>query len=139
MMKRYPERYETSKADIVNPELFKANWGFEENHYLFLNNFGGPMKKGAWDKRLHIYYDKAGIVLNFGKSINHAWRHMTAYILKHELNWTDSKIADFLGHKGTGTVQVYASADYETMGAMYQTVGRFITGKIESLTEDEDK
>lgn len=137
-MTEHPERYAEGVADVVNPEQFNADWDMIENHYLFINNLGGPLTKAAWNKRLHQYYNLAGIPLGVGKSINHAWRHMIAYILKHELHWEDTKIADYLGHKGPGTVKVYASADYETMGAIYQTVGEYITGKINSLKVDAE-
>lgn len=132
----HPDNYARAVADIVNPEQFKSDWNLNENHYLFLNSLGGTLTKAAWNKRLHKYYETAGIPLGYGKSINHAWRHMAAYILKHEMHYEDRDIADFLGHRGIGTVNVYAAADYETMGTMYSTLSKYLTGKINTLANE---
>lgn len=131
--KETPTKYATAVADIVNPTQFAADWGFEENHYLFLNCLGGPLTKWAWYKRIRQYYTEAGVPLGPGKSPNHSWRHGIAVILRHELHWTTRQIADFLGHKREQSAEVYAKADYEMMGRLSQVVQQYINHEIESL------
>lgn len=133
-----PDRYAEAMADIVNPEQFQEDWGLEENHYLFLNTVGGPLKKSAWNKRLLGYYKEAGVAVGNGKSPNHAWRHGIAYIMRHKLHMSDSEIADFLGHKNEASVDIYARASAEDMARLGTIVAQFIKNEIDSLKHGKD-
>lgn len=135
---KYPAKYAKAKADIVNPKQFKSDWNMEENHYLFLDSLGGRLSKAAWNKRLRRYYMEAGIPLGFGKSINHSWRHTIAVIMMQELKMTETQIADFLGHKGTGSVCIYTMPSYDKLGELNHRVYQYITNQIDSFEDNED-
>lgn len=137
LSKKYPKKYSTSKADTVNPDKFKEEWGMDQNHYLFLDSLGGALTKAAWNKRLRQYYIKANIPLGYGKSINHSWRHTLAYIMLHVLKMSEQEVADMLGHLGTSTVKVYTKADREKIAELCRKVYEYIFHEIESF-EDVD-
>lgn len=67
-----PERYARSKADIVSKDF-----DLDENHYVFLNKFGGPLTGSAWGKRMRAYFKEAGIPIDYGtrrNNLNHRLR-----------------------------------------------------------------
>lgn len=130
---RHPEHYATAVADIVNPEQFAKDWGMEENHYLFLNYWGGRLKKDAWRLRLLEYYRLAGIPVGHGKSPNHSWRHTAAWILRHMLHKSTREIADYLGQKRTASAEVYAKADFESITELNAIVQKYIRHELEEL------
>lgn len=133
----HPEHYAGTVADIVDPVRFRAEWGLPENHYIFLNDWGGVLRKEAWNKRLRVYYERTGIPYGNGKSINHSWRHTTAWLMRHRLHMTSHEIADYLGHKNINTVEIYARADYDTIGRLSHKVQQYINHEIQSLTNGQ--
>ena len=135
--KQYPERYRNAKADVVDPVEFEKEWGLKENHYLFLNEWGDSLKRESWNKRLRSYYQEAQISTK-GKSLNHAFRHGVAMILRHDEHCMDEEIAAFLGHRGTQTVSVYAKADNKMLCECQNRIARYLNDEI-SNSDDIEK
>lgn len=73
-MKEDKETYSRSIADIVDRESFEA----DENHYLFLNKWGGILTGNAWNKRLRECFIDCGIAVDIDSrktNLSHRFRH----------------------------------------------------------------
>ena len=130
-----PGYYAQAEADIVDPKRFHSDWGLDRNHFFFLNSFGAPLTYGTLYKRLMKYYALAGVPVGHGKSPNHGFRHGLGYLMRQEMGVSSEKIAAMLGHRGTGSVDVYANADVMTIARLNDDVSKFISGQLDSLPE----
>ena len=128
-----PAYYAQAEADIVDPMRFHSEWGLDRNHYFFLDSRGSSLSYGALYRRLMKYYALAGVPVGHGKSVNHGFRHGLGYLMRQEMGVSSEKIAAMLGHKGTGSVDVYANADVMTIARLNDEVSKFISGQLDSL------
>jgi len=135
---KHPQKYKNAKADIVNPDKFQEEWGLEENHYLFLDNNGSCLRKHAWNKRMHQYFQLAKIPLGRGKGINHSWRHTLGYIMRHELHMKQYQIAAVLGHMNPNSSEVYAKGDYKDIVEWQGMICRYVLDRYEEFKNDEN-
>ena len=118
--------YAKTVVDVVNPEKFREEWDMPANHWLFLNERGGRLTRAAWCKRLARYYELAGVSRGFGKSLNHAFRHGSAYIQKYLMQMNDTEIADMLGHFNLASTRIYSKADFSKLAKLQEKVLDFI-------------
>lgn len=73
MMIKYPQNYETTKADILSYRDAP-----EENHYVFLSRYGRVLTDQTFGNILKKYYTAAGIALDYGireDNLAHRLRH----------------------------------------------------------------
>jgi len=130
---KYPDRYARTVADIVNKKRFASEWRLEENHYLFLNNYGTPMYDSTWNKREKEYFHEIGIATDKDrriKGLNHRWRHGISDHLLNKMGMSKQSVMEFLGHKNASTTDRYLNPSVEELAIMRQDVQKDIHHSI---------
>lgn len=83
----HPYGYKDALADIVEKD-FGERTGLDENHYIFLNQYGRRLSGQTWDYTLKQYFSEAGIPVVKGHregNLSHRFRHGFAMLHAHFL------------------------------------------------------
>ncbi|MCR5192234.1 MAG: site-specific integrase [Bacteroidales bacterium] len=112
---KHPENYFKSSADIVSKREAREQ-GFDDNHYVFLNDYGKPLSDQAWNKREKKYFIELGFEIDSivrADNLNHRWRHGTAmFLLRNYVKPDGSRMSltdvqDYLRHANIKTTLRY--------------------------------
>ena len=98
----YKERYERSYADIVTDD--------EENFYVFVNKYGGPLSNITWNSIIRNIFKEVGIIVDKHireNNLNHRFRHGFAMFQVQYMKKDAVELSKLMRHSSISSTLVY--------------------------------